>query len=973
LVNGWREISVDLTKYNRESINTVGFFMSTQYGWDATRPFELNVDKMTLTTGNKFVTSGYARFIYGNGFPQDFWRIRWDVVLPTGTVLKARTRTSNVLADFDPLSTTQPAWSAYNSTSGFEITGNGTLYSYIQIEVAFEANTELTASPELLRLYLDRKVSADSSGFTYNEEDQWSAGSSFNLDYTTVPGSIQIASLTDVNNVFYGGSGIVEQTDADMNVVFSDIGASLPLSTRQALAGESAGFGQLSAVKRGEDDTVWVADTDNDRVLQIDKSGNIIFGLWGSFLEEPIDTYGNEESGPGSNTDAPDAPAAPDLTVVPEALYAIYNPNVKKLWVVFSGNLEPVEGTGTTFDRNKMFLKAGANRVYFGTSTTFSLFGIDEDKYATWAMSPNEFLKQFTFYSHILEAELSQADAAALASVASFDIPSIAVSTMGENELVDSDTVSISFVTPNFDIGGESSDNNGIRIRLNGGTYSYYRTRTIILTAPSVTNGSNTLVANLVDGNNNVLDNEEVSCSLSFISDEDGLYENDPMIEVSSPRQGQTVSSLPVEVVFEARNHPILPVGSCIQYSLDDGAWVDHRSEDPIQITSLTGGRHSIDVRLADADGEGVVGTGTSVTVSFNYGTSSNSDLQLLIGAGTIRGASRAETTKTPEKLLSVTTSNIYFANLFCPVDLQVIPDETSTVNPEGNPTVLVAKLRSPSTTECLSLVGTTTSQIAAPSAPSSIFGTSYLDGHSVVQYSMTGAVLFSNNASKFSDTKVNSKIYLGSANKISSTDLIMADAIRQRAIIAQTDLNTGKPQVIWEYKSDRVVSDFQLANNDGDNIIVQDLLCNPTDVYIRTGTVVTWTNSSSMPIKIVSGTTNSTTFAADPDLTLYGDEFISQELQPGEQYARTFEDGGDFHWFSHPNIVTGIVHVSSGSTTSSDQYLVVEKDPISSVGGGRVLKLDAWGKIAWSFGDGVLYDPKDVRVLPNGSILIST
>jgi plastocyanin len=200
-----------------------------------------------------------------------------------------------------------------------------------------------------------------------------------------------------------------------------------------------------------------------------------------------------------------------------------------------------------------------------------------------------------------------------------------------------------------------------------------------------------------------------------------------------------------------------------------------------------------------------------------------------------------------------------------------------------------------------------------------------------------------------------------------------MADAIRRRAIAARTDLSTGKPQVIWEYLSDRIVSDFQLAENGGSDVTVGDASCSPEEVHIRMGTVVRWVNSSSMPIRIVSGTTTAETFAADPDLTLYGDEFSSQELQPGEQYARRFDDGGDFRWFSHPNIVTGVVHVSSGSTSRSDQYLMVEKDPIPAVGGGRVSKVDSWGKIVWCFGDGILYDPKDVRMLAGNSVIISS
>ena len=32
--------------------------MSSQYGWDVKSPFELNVDKATLTTGNRSLKGG---------------------------------------------------------------------------------------------------------------------------------------------------------------------------------------------------------------------------------------------------------------------------------------------------------------------------------------------------------------------------------------------------------------------------------------------------------------------------------------------------------------------------------------------------------------------------------------------------------------------------------------------------------------------------------------------------------------------------------------------------------------------------------------------------------------------------------------------------------------------------------------------------------------------------------------------------
>lgn len=979
LLNGWREIYVDLTPFRRSKVNNIGFFMSTQHGWDATRPFTLNIDKVTLTAGNRFASDGTARFIYGSGFPQDFWRVRWDAAMSPETSIVARVRVSNNVDDFN--SGSQPAWSEYFSTSGFEFpTAGGDLYQYAQIEVTMAASPDLSSSPVMMRLYLDRRVSADDFGFQYSDQDQWESGKRFNVDTRTLPGSISIASLSDVNNIFYGSHQSVNQTNANLTEVFSNAGTTIPKGTRQFLEGESSGFGQVSAVKKGENDTIWVADTDNDRVLQIDKTGNVIFGLWGSFLEEPYDGYGTEESGPGSNVDVEKAPSATKEERVPNVLYALYNQVTRVLSIVFSANLETVESSGgfaTTFNSSKMFLKIGAKRVYFGKDTQFSLFGIDMAKYSQWAMSTNQYIGQFTFSSHVLQATLSQADAVALSAAATMDLPSIAVSSMAEQELV-SPTMSaaittISFVTPNAYIGSESIDNNGIRIRVNGGSYSYYRSRIISMSGLGILSGKNEVEACLVDGNNNQFEETGTSCSISFVYDQNDDFENDPRISILAPRQGQIVSSMPVDIAFQSYNHPILPTGSCIEYSIDGGAWAQHRSTSQIHIDGLSGGEHELSIRLVDNAGEMVHSQFAEATVKFCYGISSDSSILLTVGAGTIRGATRTITTQNPEKEVTVFMANIHVSNMFSPIDIQIIPDETSAANPSGSPTVLVAKLRSPTTTKYLGTANSTTGAVPIPQKPTEIFGSYYLDGHSVVQYSMEGAVVFSNNAPKFADTKVNAKVYLGSASKSSSSDMIAADPIRQRAIITRTDLSTGKTNVIWEFSSDRLVSDFQLVSKKDTIISVSDASCDLPSVYIRTGETAIWTNTSSIPITIVSGTTTKALWNADQDLTLYGDEFQSNELQPGEQYAHTFSDGGDFGWFSYPNIVIGTIGVSPAGVSQADEYLIVEKDPVPSISSGRVSRVDSWGTIQWTFGEGILYDPKDIRLLDGDSIIIST
>ena len=976
LLNGWREVSVDISAYNRESINSIGLFTSSQVGWDSGRAFTLNIDEMYLTTGNVFMEDGWARFIYGNGVPQDFYQVRWDILGPTGTGFKVRTRLANDPSQFDDSSPTPAPWSPYSpvtTDSGTYLVSNSTgyLYSYIQIETLFEhSDTTPDYSPELHRLYIDSRISASQTEFLYDTQDDWESGTNSDIDTTTDPGSIRIAAANEVNDIYYGVSGKVIQTDSDFVEKYSSTGLALPISTRQALGLVELGFGQLSCVKRGSQGTMWVTDSDNDRVLQIDKSGNLLFGLWGSMLTDPTDAYGDEDNGPDSDTNGSYPQPTPTSTdvPVPALLHSVYNPETGMLTIVWNNNIETIHDQETSFNRAKLFLAAGPHRVYFDTSTTFNVWGIDGAKYDAWRFSTNKYINQFTFFSHVLQAQLTQADQATLNTMLNFATPSVVVASPKEMELKGVSTVTLTVTTPNFSIGGESDDNNGIRWSLDSQPYQYTKVRS--LTLSGLSGGIHEVNITLVDKNNLPIANQEAQVTASFAVE--SLPYSDPHVQIDSPLGGQTIASTSVSIGFTVINHPISLTGSHLQYQVDDGAKVDWYTSDPIPLTGMAYGRHEVTLILVDENGQEIVALYSRATAVFNVGVASGVGLKLYADRGTIMGSGRETSSVNEEGSVSVDVANMYLANIYCPVDMQVVMAETSDVNPSGGDTVLVGKLRSQTTTYGLSSEVTSASQVAADEDPMTIYGTKYLDGHSAIQYDTTGNVLFTNNASKFADTRANAKSYLGSTLKVSDDELMMADAIRNRAIITHTDLSTQETRVVWEYLSDRIVSDFQQVVMGEQLISVGGSVASPSELYIKSGTGVIWRNDSVLPITIYSGKTTPETFASDPDLTLYGDEFQSNELQPGDSYAFQFDNVGSFAWFAYPSIVTGAIVSSSARIASSDQYLILEKETEPSVYGNRVVRVDAWGNVVWNFGEGIILDPKDVRALPNDAVMIS-
>lgn len=973
LMQGWREISLDISSFQRDSIVSVGFYMSSETGWEPSRPFELNIDEMYLTTGNMFVNTGSAKFTYGNGIPLDFSRITWEGLNEQG--LKVRHRFGMSTSEFDELSPNQATWSSYQ-LAGYDIVpGVNPLYPYVQIEVFFTSQNAGATSPELHRLHLDYKSSSSEATFSYDSKDEWDTGTNVNIDTWSAPGSIVIANTSEIGNVTYAQTGKFVKTNPQFENTLEIAGSALPRTTNQVINEEATSFGQLSGVVPGENGTFWLADTDNNRVVEINSAGGLIRGFYGSFIEGVSDPYGLEERGPGSNQSETEAYAydgEADEELLPsegrvEALHSIYNPSTGLLSVIFNKNIEDTytaDGSEPRINANRMYLGAMAHRVYFNEGTELSLLGIDAQKKELWKNRENEFKNQFTFSSHVLNIQLSQADMATLASIVDFATPSITLSSPKYNQQITSSQATFEFSISNFQLGG--SENNRIKWRLDyDGTYQYSLSNSIVVS--NISNGLHTIEANLVDGNGNLLQNEESGLLSQFIINT-GLPLLDPILSIISPTPSQILPTSPISISFSVTNHPVLPSGSHIRYQVDGGEIVEHRDLNPIQISSLADGEHNVDLWLADEDGNVVVSEYSEATIKFFIGVNSIVGLRFYMDKDAVRAEDGSEETRCNSHYVDVDSANIYLCNVKAPIDVQFIPSEISSVNPSGMPSILLAKLRTPTWTYYLGDSPSNTD-------PLSIYGSTYLDGHSVIQMSMTGELLFSNNAAKFASSVNEIKQVLGSAEKISENELLIADADRNRAIITLTNLTTGNTFIAWQYDSDRTVTDFHLIDNKESIISIENTGVDVEKTNVKIGTTTTWVNNTLVPLQILSGKTTQEQFLSDPDLTLYGDEFLSGTLNPGERYSYRFDNLGSFDWFSFngSTINTGVVQVSQGRVSSTDEYLAVENDPSVSMFGSRVIKIDSWGNVIWSFGEDWLNHPKDARSAPDGSIIIST
>ncbi len=994
LENGWQEFIIDISSYNRSSINMMTFYTSTQYGWDTSKEFEFKLDSMSLETGSVYYPNGYVRTVFGNDFPYRFYKVRWDAMIPsdsqsTGVLLQSRVRMANTIPGL-----AIATWSSYTSTSGEIISiPPDTFYKYIEIEMFFTSSLDKTRTPTLNNLYLDYYASDVSNEFVFDSKTDWESGTLYNIDSTSVPGTIKISNIDDIGSYYYGASGKVVHMNSAMETLYEITGTSLPTSTYQKMNSLSPSLGHVCAVCRGNDGNVWVADTTNDRIVEMDKYGNLVRGFYGSFLRQPDNVYGVEDSGPGSNVDYVASSAIPShASETIDVLHSIYNPLNGELYIIFNRELENIYNPLNQLNKHGIYVKIGSQRVNLHDAT-FELNGVEEEKYNLWFSSLSststyvKFLDQFKFNSHVLKISLNGADKSFFNYMVDTNPPSLSIVSPYMNQRYAVTTVKTYFAV-NVDL-GNTSGQYGIKVSLDSGAPQIIYNNYIEYSGLSI--GVHVVEAVLVDYSAIEQTNIEASTSIDFVT---GISSYSlPYLSIKSPKANQIHSASPVVVEFTMENFAIVPSGQHVRYIIDSEPPVDHYSLSNIVLDDLLPGKHVFSIYPCDKNGNKLTYVYGETSVDFIVGLNSNAYPILYVDFGSIYDIDGLIPCAVSRTYIDV--ANIVMSNIYSPLDLQIIADETSRLN-DGSETIVIGKMRSQSwlnglsnedyATELANRISLDVQSQTGGSSPvvlnplltnvktsELIYGTKYLDGHSVVQMDVNGMVIFSNNAAVFASSKTEAIDILGSVEKVGDSEFMIGDAFNKRAIITHADLDAETSQIIWQYDCDRYVSDFHIEMPEEIVISVGDSAITPSELYIKQGSLVKWTNNSSAPISIYSGSTDYDSFNLDPNLDQFGTQFESGVLGIGESYSFRFVSMGEYDWFVYPDILTGTVNITVNRFSSNDNFYVLENDGQESPFSSRVVKVDSWGNVLWSMGEGLMVKPRDARPMLNGKVLIST
>jgi plastocyanin len=918
---GWMVVTVDISAYDRSKVNFVGFYLSTSSGWNTDVPFSLNVDQMYISSGSAFKPSGTASFTYGNGTPHLFSKLRWSASMPVGTSIRARTRVANVLADL-PYAT----WSSYMTASGssIELPVYGAQYKYIQVQVLLEASADRRWSPQLVSLMLDSVVYGGEFGFTFSSPDAWKSGSMYNVDADTVPGGITISNSSDIGSYTLGADGSVRKLNPDFVQTLAVYGVMAPKSFRQMVSGGS-GFGTITSVDVLPSGAFLISDPDNDRVLEVSRDGTVTWGLSGAYSFDPLGAYPYA---------APAADSTEETKRTMKAVGCYYDEYAMRLSVFFDEDLSDVYASGN-LDMSKFVLSIGSKRIRlgYGNATPY-LFGVDRDHSGIADLPEDRFFPS----SNVLLFDIAQPDAVALSSTEDTISPYIVITNPLRNALLSSGTVQVDFAVGNTSFGTEC----GIRISMDGSLpIDFYDIQSYTFYDLS---GAHTVSASLIDMDGNLLVGDQAETSVSF-NVQSGTY-TDRHLVVDYPQDNQQVTAGFIEIGFQYIN---ATAGDKIMFSVDGGTPVSNSVSSPVTALIPASGRHTVSIYVADALGvpyPGAFATDTFHVLASRGPTSSS----LTVSEDAARSYSGAG------NLLS--TVPLYYtrvatANIHCPVDARHSFDSSSVG--DGSYDVIVAKIGVKSYPNYY-----------VKSSPS------FIDGSPVVEFRRDGQVSFSFADAEIARSRSDAMSFLGSVCKTSDDVFLVGDSSGRRAIVAKVDRNAVSASVEWEYKSDRRVSDFARYRASYAEVSYGDSGLSSSLLSVSSGTVVTWTNDSSSNIRIISGTTNPTQFAADPDLSLFGDEFDSGVLTPGQSFSYKFSDYGSYGYFVWPQIDTAEVSVSDYPVSPQDKFVVVENDPVSSSYSSRVIVLDSWGNVEWAFGDSLVRRIKDARPSGESEIIIT-
>lgn len=233
-------------------------------------------------------------------------------------------RTANTLEELNASSQKTQIFAESGGTAAINSTGR-----FIDLMFYLNAsNIDTLAAPVISSISLYYTVFGQTTGIIYDTNVnnapagtyprfKWSQGTSYNIDIVPLPNNnnqsyqIQIADTSFLNKYQFLSTNNLQLASGDNSSSFVDINNNLYISPYQAFAGLPVGLSNPQHYISNEENGYFIADTNNDRVLEVNSNGLVTRSIQGNITLTRCDRAF-------------------------AVLGAYYNTNTKQLYVAFS-------------------------------------------------------------------------------------------------------------------------------------------------------------------------------------------------------------------------------------------------------------------------------------------------------------------------------------------------------------------------------------------------------------------------------------------------------------------------------------------------------------------------------------------------------------------------------------------------------------------------------------------------------------
>lgn len=287
-LNGFERRIIDISKANKNNVEKIVFYTD-----DTSAQQIFWIDNIFLRASSLYPQRGYITFRHTSASVVTFESVLYEADIPSGCDVRIRVKVANSSNLLDRATYTPPL----KSGDVFALTGTD-----IEIEVALISNAERTLTPTFRGMTLQYSSESTTTGFTIQSSENWSQGkfTSTELEQDIINPNVYNLQLADpiaVDEYYYSYENGISQSklDGTATVGFRGLAFRDFISTQQALdivnGKYRPGFRKPYSVYRLINKNYIVADTYNDRVVEVTPLGAFVRGVGGHNVTDDTAFY----------------------------------------------------------------------------------------------------------------------------------------------------------------------------------------------------------------------------------------------------------------------------------------------------------------------------------------------------------------------------------------------------------------------------------------------------------------------------------------------------------------------------------------------------------------------------------------------------------------------------------------------------------------------------------------------------------